>query len=61
MLGIITVLELSAGALSAIGCLIVLVRRDPTIAYYGAVLSGLALLALFSGSGCRKIVPVQRC
>jgi hypothetical protein len=57
LLGAITVLELSAGVLSAIGCLIVLLRRDPTIGFYGAVLSGLALLALFFGQRMAKDYP----
>src|SRR4029079_15399345 len=45
LLGVITVLELSAGLLSAIGCLVVLLRRDPTIGFYGAVPSRFALVA----------------
>src|SRR5690348_1864298 len=49
LLFLITILELSAGALSAVGCILVLVRRDATIAFYGAVISGAALLALFFG------------
>jgi uncharacterized membrane protein YphA (DoxX/SURF4 family) len=57
LLGVITVLELSAGVLSAIGCLVVLLRRDPTIGFYGAVLSGLALLALFFGQRMAKDYP----
>jgi uncharacterized membrane protein YphA (DoxX/SURF4 family) len=57
LLGIVTVLELSAGALSAIGCVIVLVRRDSTIAFYGAVFSGLSLLALFFGQRMAKDYP----
>ena len=48
------ILELSAGALSAIGCVIVLLRRDVTIAFYGAILAGLALLALFFGQRMAK-------
>ncbi len=54
LVSVITILELSAGALSAIGCVIVLLRRDVTIAFYGAVLSGLALLALFFGQRMAK-------
>jgi len=57
LLSLITVLELSAGTLSAIGCLVVLLRRDPTIGFYGAVLSGLALLALFFGQRMAKDYP----
>jgi hypothetical protein len=54
LLGIITVMEVAAGALSAIGCAIILLRHDSTIAFYGAILSGLALLALFFGQRMTK-------
>jgi hypothetical protein len=57
LLGIITVMELAAGALSAIGCLMILLRHDSTIAFYGAVLSGFALLALFFGQRVAKEYP----
>src|SRR5512132_1209234 len=35
----ITILEVAAGALSAIGCLFVILSRDSTVAFYGAVIS----------------------
>ena len=57
LFGILTVLELAAGALSAIGCLIILIRRDSAIAFYGAVLAGVALLALFFGQRMAKEYP----
>ena len=57
LLGVVTILELSAGVLSALGCVIILLRRDPTIGFYGAVLSGLALLALFFGQRMAKDYP----
>ncbi|HEX4665574.1 MAG TPA: hypothetical protein VH207_03155 [Chthoniobacterales bacterium] len=57
LLSVITLMELAAGALSAIGCLLVLLRHDSTIAFYGAVLSGLALLALFFGQRMAKDYP----
>lgn len=57
LLGVITIMELAAGALSAIGCVIVLVRHDPTIAFYGVILSGFALLALFFGQRMAKEYP----
>jgi hypothetical protein len=57
LLSIITIMELSAGALSAVGCLIVLIRHDATIAFYGAVLAGLALLSLFFGQRMAKDYP----
>lgn len=54
---VLTVLELAAGALSAIGCILVLVRQSTAIAFYGAVLSALALLALFFGQRMAKEYP----
>lgn len=57
LLGVITILELAAGALSAIGCVMVLVRHDATIAFYGVILSGFALLALFFGQRVAKEYP----
>ena len=57
LLSIITVLELSAGALSAVGCAMVLVRHDARVAFYGAVLSGFALIALFFGQRMAKDYP----
>ena len=57
LLGIITIMELAAGALSAIGCLLILLRHDSAIAFYGTVLAGLALLALFFGQRMAKEYP----
>jgi hypothetical protein len=51
---IITIMELAAGVLSAVGCLLILFRQDSTLAFYGAVISGLALLALFFGQRMAK-------
>jgi hypothetical protein len=50
----ITLLELAAGALSAIGCLMLIVSRETTLAFYGAVTSAVALLALFFGQRMAK-------
>jgi uncharacterized membrane protein YphA (DoxX/SURF4 family) len=50
----ITILEVAAGALSAIGCLLVLLLRDSTIAFYGAILSAAAITALFFGQRIAK-------
>ncbi len=50
----LTILELAAGTLSAIGCLIVVVSRDSTIAFYGAIVSALSILALFFGQRMAK-------
>ena len=50
----ITLLEVAAGALSAIGCLMLIVSRETTIAFYGAVSSAVALIALFFGQRMAK-------
>ena len=57
LLSIITMMELAAGALSAVGGIMILLRHDSTIAFYGATLSGLALLALFFGQRMAKDYP----
>lgn len=49
MLDAITVLELAAGALSAIGCALIIFSHDSTIAFYGALVSAMSILALFFG------------
>ena len=50
----ITILELAAGALSAVGCLLVLLLRDSTIGLYGAIVSAAAVTALFFGQRMAK-------
>jgi hypothetical protein len=57
MVTVITILEVAAGALSAIGCGLIFVRRDSTLAFYGAVISAIALLALFFGQRMAKDYP----
>jgi hypothetical protein len=54
---IITILELVAGALSAVGCLLVLFRRDSTLAFYGAIVAALSIVALFFGQRMAKEYP----
>jgi len=51
---VITVLEIAAGALSAIGCAMIILTRDPAIAFYGAVISALSILGLFLGQRMAK-------
>jgi uncharacterized membrane protein YphA (DoxX/SURF4 family) len=46
---VITILEIAAGALSAIGCVMIILTRDPTVAFYGAVTSAISIVALFFG------------
>ena len=50
----LTLLEVTAGALSAIGCLILIVSGASTVAFYGGVISALALIALFFGQRLAK-------
>jgi len=50
----ITILEIAAGALSAVGCVLVILLNDSTIAFYGAVLSAAAIIALFFGQRVAK-------
>jgi hypothetical protein len=50
----ITILEIAAGAFSAIGCILLIVSRDTTIAFYGAVISAVAIVALFFGQRMAK-------
>ena len=50
----ITILEVAAGALSAVGCLLIILLKDSTIAFYGAILSAAAITALFFGQRIAK-------
>ena len=54
LLTAITILEVAAGALSAIGCIILIVSRESAVAFYGAVISAIALIALFFGQRMAK-------
>ena len=54
MVTIITIMEIAAGALSAIGIMLIFARHDSTLAFYGAVLSALSILALFFGQRMAK-------
>src|SRR6476620_12132759 len=60
----ITILEVAAGALSAVGCVFIILSRDSTVAFYGAAISAVAVLALFFGqriaqdyAGAAVLVP----
>jgi hypothetical protein len=64
LLTTITILELAAGALSAIGCVFIILSRDSTVALYGAIVSAAAITALFFGqrmvkdyAGAAVLVP----
>jgi hypothetical protein len=54
MLAVITILEISAGALSGVGCALLLVTHDGTVAYLGAVIAGINIVALFFGQRVSK-------
>lgn len=53
----ITVLEVTAGALSALGCLLILFRGNTVVAFYGAVIATTAITALFFGQRLAKDYP----
>ena len=54
LLTALTILEVAAGVLSALGCVLVLVTRDSTVAFCGAVISAVAIIALFFGQRVAK-------
>jgi uncharacterized membrane protein YphA (DoxX/SURF4 family) len=54
LFGILTIIEVAAGALSGIGFLALLFAHNPTIAFYGAVVSAIAILCLFFGQRMAK-------
>ena len=51
---LITMLELLAGFLSALGCVLILVTHNSIIAFYGAVIAAVSILALFFGQRIAK-------
>lgn len=54
MFGMITLLEVTAGALNAIGCLMIVIGRGPLVAFCGATVAAVALCALFFGQRMAK-------
>src|SRR5215467_7115522 len=54
LLTAITILEIAAGVLSALGCVLLLLLRDSTVAFCGAVTSAAAITALFFGQRVAK-------
>ena len=50
----ITIVEMAAGALSAIGCLLVIILKDSTVGLCGAIVSAAAITALFFGQRIAK-------
>jgi hypothetical protein len=51
---VLTIIEVSAGLLSGIGFLVLLFTHNSTIAFYGAVLSAIAIVCLFFGQRIAK-------
>src|SRR5437867_768071 len=54
MVTLITILEITAGTLSAVGCVLIISLRDPMVAFYGAIISAISILALFFGQRMAK-------
>lgn len=54
MVSLITILELAGGVLSAVGCGFILITRDSTLAFYGAVIAAISIVALFFGQRMAK-------
>ena len=54
LLRVITMFEIAAGALSGIGCAALILLHDSTVAFYGAVISAIAIVALFFGQRMAK-------
>jgi hypothetical protein len=54
LLAALSLLELAAGTLSGIGCVIVIASRETSVAFYGAIASAVALVALFFGQRMAK-------
>ena len=54
MFAVVTILEVSAGALSGVGCALLLLTHDSTVAFLGAIVGGINLTALFLGQRVAK-------
>jgi diacylglycerol kinase len=54
MVTVITILEIGAGTLSAIGCGLIIFSRNSMLAFYGAVVAAMSILALFFGQRMAK-------
>jgi hypothetical protein len=54
LLLVLAVFEISAGALSAIGCIMIIFTGDSAVGFYGAIVSAVAILALFFGQRVAK-------
>jgi uncharacterized membrane protein YphA (DoxX/SURF4 family) len=54
MFAVITLLEISAGALSGMGCVVLILSHDSMVAYLGAIVGAINLVALFFGQRVAK-------
>jgi len=54
MFFVITILEVSAGIFSGVGCLLLLLTHNPVVAFLGAVIAGINIIALFFGQRVSK-------
>jgi diacylglycerol kinase len=54
MFAVITLLEISAGALSGMGCVVLILTHDSMVAFLGAVVGAINLVALFFGQRVAK-------
>jgi hypothetical protein len=54
MLLVVTILEVSAGVLSGVGCALLILTRNSTVAYFGALIAGVNIIALFFGQRVSK-------
>ncbi len=52
--GVLTIIEVAAGLLAGIGFLVLLFTHNPMIAFYGAIVSAIAVLCLFFGQRMAK-------
>src|ERR1700752_3699478 len=57
LLAAITILEIAAGALSAVGCVLIVLTHDSTLAFYGAAFATISIIGLFFGQRMAKDYP----
>ncbi|MGI8546602.1 MAG: DoxX family protein, partial [Gemmatimonadaceae bacterium] len=51
---VITILETAAGVLSGVGCVLIVLLHSTDVAFWGAVLAAVSLIALFFGQRMAK-------
>jgi hypothetical protein len=50
----ITILEIATGACSGVGCALIILKHNSTLAFYGAALAAISIIALFFGQRMAK-------